>query len=290
MTTGTVDAVVTPTSHPGRSRRLPASLVVASAWAGLVLLLAALAALLPIAGYDEPVAAGPSAPFQAWPEFLGTDRVGRSVLSRVIYGGQLSLTIAVIATCIGMGIGCLLGLANAYFRGPVSTFIDLFSDAVLAFPGLVLLLAVASVIQPSLLSLSVLLGLLSVPASQRITAANARTHLARDYVLAARALGAPAWRLLLREVLPNIAHSLFAFAFLLVAFFMVIAGALDFLGVGVPPPRPSWGGMIAAGVDNLRTQPYLVFVPSIVLLLTVFAFNTIGDRLRERADGRSGQL
>jgi peptide/nickel transport system permease protein len=208
----------------------------------------------------------------------------------VIYGAQLSLAVAVLGASIGLVGGAALGMTAAYFKGWAATVVHLLSDVVLAFPGLVLLLAMASVVQPTVWSLSAMLGLLSLPASLRIAYANANAHLSRDYVLAARALGTPAWRMLVREVLPNIMHSLFAFGFILVATFMIALGALDFLGIGIPPPRPSWGGMIAAGFDSIRTRPYLVFVPAVVLLLTVFSFNTIGDRLRERADGRGGHL
>jgi peptide/nickel transport system permease protein len=273
-----------------RRRRVRWSLVAALVWAGLVVILAVFADVLPIPGYDQPVSGAATPPFQNWPEFLGTDDIGRSVLARVIYGTRVSLTVSVIATAVGLGIGTLAGLAAAYFRGPVAAVIGLVSDVMLAFPVLVLLLAVAAVIRPSMISLAVLLGVISVPACQRIAGANARAQLGRDYILAARELGVPGPRLLLREVLPNIVNSLIAFGFLLVAFFMVFEGALDFLGVGVPPPRPSWGAMIAAGVPNIQTEAYIVFVPATVLFITVFAFNTISDRLRERLDERWTQL
>jgi peptide/nickel transport system permease protein len=294
MTDAAVAQIVSPTVDPealaaGRAR-LPVSLILASAWVLLVLGLAVLASVLPIAGYDDPVAGSATPPFQAVSEPLGTDTIGRSSLSRTIYGAQLSLAVALLGAVLGLVGGTTLGMAAAYFRGWVATLVNLGADTILAFPGLVLLLAMASVIQPSVWSLSLMLGLLSLPASMRIAYANANAQLARDYVLAARALGTPAWRLLLRQVFPNIMHSLFAFGFILVATFMLALGALDFLGVGIPPPRPSWGGDIAAGFDSIRTRPYLVMIPATALVLTVFAFNTVGDRLRERTDGRGGQL
>jgi len=288
--TGVETHPVAATAPGATRRRVRWSLSVAVAWAVLIVVLAVFADILPIAGYDQPVAGAATPPFQSWPEFLGTDDIGRSVLSRVIYGTRVSLTVSVIATAVGLGAGTLAGLAAAYFRGPVAAVIGLVSDVMLAFPVLVLLLAVAAVIRPSMISLAVLLGVISVPACQRVAAANTRAQLGREYVLAARELGVPGPRLLLREVLPNIMNSLFAFGFLLVAFFMVFEGALDFLGVGVPPPRPSWGAMIATGVPNIETEPYIVFVPATVLFLTVFAFNTIADRLRERLDERWTQI
>lgn len=277
----------TPRHHRGR---IPLSVWLAAGWVALIVLGAIFANVLPIHGYDEPVAGASSGPFQHWPQFLGTDQIGRSVLSRIVFGSRVSLAVCLLATVIGLGVGTLLGLAAAYFGGLVKAAISLISDAILAFPVLVLLLAVAAVITPSMWTLSVLLGLVSVPACQRIVAANASAQLGRDYVLAARVLGVPSWRLLFREVLPNIANSLLAFGFIMIALFMVFEGALDFLGAGIPPPRPSWGQMIAGGTPVLDSRPYLSLVPAAVLVLTVFAFNTLGDRLQERFDERRVNL
>jgi peptide/nickel transport system permease protein len=232
------------------------------------------------------VAPGATAPFHALGEFLGTDSIGRSVLSRVIYGARVSLTVSLMATAIGLVVGTLLGLLSAYFGGVVATVINGGRDALLAFPTLVMLLAVAAVIEPTMWSLSILLGIVGVPICERIAYANALAQLSRDYVLAARVVGVPSSRILLREVLPNIVNPLIAFGFIQVALFMVVEGALDYLGVGVVPPTPSWGAMISEGLPLLQRTPYLVLVPACVLFVTVLAFNTIGERLRERLEER----
>jgi peptide/nickel transport system permease protein len=260
-------------------------------WLGLVVLGAIFAPLLPLPRYDEPIAAGALPPFtEGGAAVLGTDSIGRSVLSRMVYGAQLSLLVAFLGTAIGLVIGSLFGMIAAYYKGWAAKVINVFSDAILAFPGLVLLLAAATIVPPSVVSLSIILGILTLPSSLRIAFSNTNAHLSRDYVVAARALGMSGWRILSREVLPNIVFSIAAFGFIMLATFMVALGALDFLGVGMPPPRPSWGGDIAAGFTNIRTRAYLVLVPALFLVMTVFALNKIGDHLRDRADGRGGQL
>jgi peptide/nickel transport system permease protein len=204
----------------------------------------------------------------------------------VVYGARVSLTVSLMATAIGLAVGTCLGLLAAFFGGAVEAVINGARDALLAFPTLVLLLAVAAVIEPNMWSLSILLGIVGVPICERIAHANALAQLSRDYVLAARVLGVPSRRILFREVLPNIVNPLIAFGFIQVALFMVVEGALDYLGVGVVPPTPSWGAMISSGLPLLQRSPYLVLVPACVLFVTVLAFNTIGERFRERLEER----
>jgi len=272
-------------------RRYPVLVWICIGWLALVVLGALLAPLLPLPRYDEPIAPGAQPPFaDGGAAVLGTDSIGRSLLSRMVYGAQLSLLVAFLGTAIGLVIGSLFGMVAAYYKGWAAKVIHVFSDAVLAFPGLVLLLAAATIVRPSVVSLSVILGILTLPSSLRIAFSNTNAHLSRDYVVAARALGMSGWRILSREVLPNILFSIAAFGFIMLATFMVALGALDFLGVGMPPPRPSWGGDIAAGFTNIRTRAYLVLVPAVFLVMTVFALNKIGDHLRDRAEGRGGQL
>lgn len=283
-------------SHQPRSyqqhRRAAARVTfwLAAGWVALIAVCAVFAGVLPVHAYNSLVGIGANPPFAHWPEFLGTDNIGRSELSLVVYGARASLFISVLGALIGLVAGTLLGMATAYFGGIVTVVVNVARDALLAVPILVLILAIAAVVPPSLTSLTVILGVISIPVVQRIAHANALAQLNRDYVLAARALGASTWRLLLREVLPNVMNSLLAFAFLLVAFLMVFEGALDFLGAGIPPPTPSWGQLISGGLQQIQTVPYLVIVPSAVLLLTVLAFNTLSDRLRERLDERWTQL
>jgi peptide/nickel transport system permease protein len=264
-----------------RTRRFSPFFWVAAGWVVLVVLLAIFADLLPIPAYDETVGPPRQAPQLAWETLLGTDAVGRSVLSRLIIGARVSLVVGLLAVSIAVVVGALLGLAAAYFRGWVEAVIAIITDAMLAFPALILLMAIAAALTPSLATLTISLGLLGIPGFIRLTKANALQALGQEYVTAARAMGARTARIMFREVLPNAVIPLLSFALLVIALLMVAEGSLSFLGLGVPVPFPSWGGMIAAGRADMALVPALVLIPSAVLFLTVFSLNTVGDGLRK---------
>lgn len=258
-------------------------------WLGLLALLALTADVLPIAAYDAPVGPPARPPFSAFPEFLGTDGIGRSVLSRLVHGTQISLLVGLGATATACVLGSLLGLVSAYRRGAVEEVVGVVTDTILAFPPLLLLLALAAVARPGVGTLVVSLGLLFVPPFVRIARATALSQLGRTYVLAARAMGAGHGRLLARELLPNTVPPVASYAVVMMALMIVVEGSLSFLGVGIPPPAPSWGAMIAEGKDFLYTAPYLVLVPCVVIFLTVLSFNTVGERLRARLAGEQAR-
>jgi peptide/nickel transport system permease protein len=263
---------------------------VAVGWLGLLLLAALLAQLLPLAPYDKPVGVPNQAPSLNSAEFLGTDRIGRSTLSRLIYGAQVSLLVGVVATLTGAVIGTLAGLAAAYYRGAVAWLVGVLGDVFLAFPPLLLLLAPATVMRPSVWSLAPAIGLVLVPAFTRLVRVNALAQLSAEYVVAARAMGARAGRVMFREVLPNCVMAVVSYAVVVLAMVIVIEGALSFIGVGIPPPTPSWGALIADGKDDLYTHPHLVLVPCVVMVMTIYSLNVLGDRLRRRFDAREGDL
>lgn len=255
-------------------------------WIVLIVLLAIFAPFLPIPRYDE--VAGPSrqapsfsGPFELW---LGTDAVGRSLMSRLIYGAQISLVVGTCAAAIGVTAGITLGLIAGYFRGAADWVITLIADVVLSFPVLVLLLAITAIFSPSIWVLLIGLAVSSVPTFTRLTRANTMAWASRDFVRAAQNMGASNTRVLVREILPNVIPSIAAYLPLVIAALIVAEGSLSFLGLGVPPPTPSWGGMINAGAAVLRSQPYMVFVPAAVLFLTVFALNQAGEHLRQKFD------
>jgi len=175
-----------------------------------------------------------------------------------------------------------------YFRGLFETLVVGGIDVLLAFPPLVLALAITTYLGQSVLNITITLGVLSIPALTRVARAATLTFAEREFVTAARALGASHGRILMRELLPNIALPLIAFFLLAVAVIIVVEGALSFLGLGVPPPAPSWGGMIAEGRDSLDTAPSIAFLPASTMFLTVLAFNMVGDRLRALTDPRPG--
>lgn len=273
-----------------RRRRIDLLFWVGACWLVLVVALALLSPLLPLASVGAIVGGPAEPPSLTWPEPLGTDSIGRSVLSRVIVGGRVSLLVGAAATALGAVIGGLLGLLAAHVRGKVEAVVDVLTDTVLAFPPLLLLLALAAVVRPSVWTLTVGLGLLTIPAFTRLMKANALATSSREFVLAAKALGASSGRLVFREILPNTVAAVLAFSVVQMAVLIVAEGSLSFLGLGVPSPTPSWGGMIAAGRDRLGSAPALVFVPGMFFVLTVYSLNTVGERLRMRFDKGEGKL
>ena len=191
---------------------------------------------------------------------------------------------------IGLLFGAALGMLAGYFRGKFEALAMGGMDALLAFPPLVLVLAITAYLGQSVLNLSMTIGFLSIPPFARVARAATLTLAQREFVTAARALGATHARILLRELLPNVALPLLAFFLLAVAVTIVVEGALSFLGLGVPPPTPSWGSMIGEGRESLDIAPWLAFLPAGFMFLTVLSFNVVGDTLRALTDPRPGAL
>jgi peptide/nickel transport system permease protein len=274
----------------GKKKRAGLLWWLAVTWLSLVIAMVVFADLLP-AKYDRPVGDAHLPPFQSWPEFLGTDYLGRSTLSRIAAGARTSLIVSTIPVAFGILLGGLLGLVSAYFRGTAETVIDIFADALLAFPPLLLLLMLASVLKPpSVWTITIGLAVLTVPGFYRLTKANAIAQSKREYVVVAKAMGARPGRIMFKELMPNTVATILSYAVIVMAIMIVAEGSLSFLGVGVPDPEPSWGGMVYKEKDNLETYPGQVFVPCAVLFLTVFSLNVIGDRLRSKFDVRESNL
>lgn len=259
-------------------------------WLILIIVLALLAPILPLPNYFDFVGNPRVAPGLHWPEFLGTDYLGRSVLVRLIWGTRVSLAVGLLAVFLGMVIGLAIGMTAGYFRGRVEAVLTVFIDAALAFPPLILLLAITAVLQQKLSTLIIAFTLLTIPAFARLARANTLAIAQREFVLAAKARGTGNFRIMRREILPNVILPSVSYSFIIVASVMVAEGSLDYLGLGIPPPTPTWGGMIAAGQQYLATNPDLVFVPAVILLLTVLSFYTLGDYGRRRLDVRQAKL
>ena len=272
-----------------RGRQPGALLVCAVAWIVLIGLAAALAGFLPIPSPTDMDLLARRAPPGA-EHLLGTDQLGRDELSRLIYGARISLTVGLLAPVIGVVIGGCLGMLAGYFRGRLETLTVAGVDVLLAFPPLVFALAVTAYLGQSILNLTLVIGILGIPAFTRVARAVTLTLSEREFVTAARALGATHSRILVRELLPNVALPLLAFFLLGVAVTIVVEGALSFLGLGVPPPAPSWGSMIGEGRESLDLAPWLAFLPAAFMFATVLAFNVIGDTLRALTDPRPGTL
>lgn len=221
---------------------------------------------------------------------LGTDHLGRDVLARVIYASRASLTVGLISAFLGLLVGGIFGVLAGYFRGRLETVTMGTMDVLLAFPPIVLALAIIAYLGQSVVNLTLILALLSVPAATRVARASTLAIAEREFVLAARALGATHLRIMVRELLPNVALPLFVYTLIVVAVLIVGEGALSFLGLGVPPPTPSWGSMMSEGREQLDVAPHIAFIPAAVMFLTVLSFNLLGDTLRSLTDPRRSAL
>jgi peptide/nickel transport system permease protein len=271
-----------------RARRLGALFWGAIGWMIFVFVAAAFASLLPFSPTDMDMLER-RAPASAL-HWLGTDGLGRDELARLIHGARISLTVGLCAPIIGITIGGALGMLAGYFRGRFESLVVGSMDVLLAFPPLILALAVTAYLGQSILNLTCILGVLGIPAFMRVARAATLTLARREFVIAAQALGATHARILLRELLPNVFLPLLAFFLLGVAVTIVVEGALSFLGLGVPPPVSSWGSMIGEARESLEIAPRLAFIPAITMFLTVLSFNLVGDTLRAFTDPRQGAL
>ena len=254
-----------------------------------VMLLAVLAALAaPLLAPYDPLAQnlGNALARPGRAHFLGTDNVGRDVLSRVIWGTRVSLVAGLVSVALAVVAGSLLGILAGYCGGRVDGLVMRLMDAVLSFPPLVLALALGAVLGAGLGGVLVALGVVYTPTFARLMRGQVLSVTARDYVDAARALGAPGWRVAWRHVVPNAMNPIIVQASLSVAFAILAEASLSFLGLGIQPPQASWGSMINAGRGYLQQAPWIVFGPGAALFVTVVGLNFVGDAVRDALDPR----
>lgn len=221
---------------------------------------------------------------------LGTDRQALDILGGVIYGARVSLQVSLGALAIGIVAGGIIGVVAGYFSKKLDTVIGVVTDSILSVPPLILLLVLVTVLEPSPLNMSLTLAAVGVPTYIRLARANTFVFAQREFVLAARAMGASRKRIVFRELVPNVALPLLSYAFIIVAVLIVAEASLSFLGIGIQRPEPTWGNMIAAGQDDFDRHPHLVFIPGGVMFLTVFALNRIGEKARALWDPREAKV
>jgi len=254
--------------------------------AGFLILLLAMCFLWPLV-YQLPsptngnIIQAQEAPFSPG-HLLGTDQVGVDIFSQIVYGGRVAFEISVAVTLIGMAIGSLIGITAGFFGGWVDAVLSRVLDILIAFPALVLALAIAEGLGPSEFHVILALSAFSIPVFGRVTRGATLVVRELPFMVAARLAGTRRWRVIVRHVLPNIMPGVLSFSLLGLGIVIIIEGALDFLGYGIPPPSASWGSMIANGQQIMTAQPEYVLIPSIFLLIVVVACNMLGDALRER--------
>lgn len=252
--------------------------------AALLVVVAAAPLVAPYSPAEQDIAArltGPST--EHW---LGTDHLGRDLLSRAIFGARIALLVAVPAGLIGLLVGLLLGVSAGYFGGRIDTTLVVLMDSMQAFPAVILALGLLSLLGPSLINTILVVAVAFAPAYARMARASVFVVREEPYIQAERSLGASSARILGRHVLPNIVAPLFILMAINVPVAVTVEAGLSFLGLGVPPPTASWGVMLGDGFDVVRVTPWPVLVPGAALMLTTLGFTLFGEALRDRLDPR----
>ena len=221
---------------------------------------------------------------------LGTDNLGRDVLTRIIYGSRVSIQAGIVSVGFAAIVGTVVGLLAGYWRGWLDDLLMRLCDALWSFPGLVLALAIAAALGPGLVNAMIAIGIVFTPVFARLVRGSAMSVREREFVLAARVVGAGHGRIMVRHVLPNVLAPVIVQGSLMTALAIVLEATLSFLGLGVQPPEPSWGSMLKAASQYMQVAPWLSFFPGFAIFVTVLGLNLLGDGLRRALDPRLRQI
>jgi peptide/nickel transport system permease protein len=276
----------------GRGRHVP--------WIpiGIIALFVAAAALAPLVSPGDPYAQSLRNRFKppvweergTWAHPLGTDRLGRDMLARILYGARVSLAVGALAVLLASSVGAAVGLVAGYYGGRVDAALMRITDATLSFPVILLALILAVTVGPSFLNVVIAISVILWARYARVIRGEVLTLMQLDFIAQARIAGAGAWRIITRHLAPNTLNTLVVLITLQVGYVIIVEAALSFLGAGIPPPTPAWGSMIAEGRDFVTSAWWVSFLPGLAIMLVVLAFNLLGDWLRDTLDPKLRQL
>ncbi len=226
----------------------------------------------------------------SWAHPLGTDRLGRDMLTRIIWGSRVSLAVGALAVLLAGAVGATIGLVAGYYGGRVDAALMRVTDATLSFPVILLALILAVTVGPSFTNVVIAIAVILWARYARVIRGQVLTLMTLDFIAQARIAGAGAWRIITRHLLPNTLNTLVVLVTLQVGYVIIVEASLSFLGAGIPPPTPAWGSMIAEGRDVVTSAWWVSFLPGLAILLVVLAFNLLGDWLRDTLDPKLRQL